>query len=131
MFTKKTEEKTYIESKIVIEGFHFWKNAPEEVAFLKDNHRHLFVIRARKEVFHDDRDVEFILFGRKIKQYLIDKYGDIAHCCQFGGMSCEMIAKELISQFELNYCSVFEDDENGAIVTQEEIARAYMAIEQD
>ena len=28
--------------------------------------------------------------------------------------SCEMIAQELLEQFDLTYCAVYEDNENGA-----------------
>ena len=35
-------------------------------------------------------------------------------CHNFKSMSCEMIARELYEGFDLEYCSVFEDNENGA-----------------
>jgi hypothetical protein len=33
-----------------------------------------------------------------------------------GSMSCEMLAEELARYFDLSYCSVLEDNENGAEV---------------
>lgn len=108
-----------IVSKVQVEGFHSWPGAFDEVAFLRERHRHIFVIRAIAPVYHDDRDKEFILFGRQVKQYLAEQYGEP---CEFGAMSCEMIATELIRTFELTACEVFEDDENGAIVTKEDIS---------
>jgi hypothetical protein len=36
---------------------------------------------------------------------------------EFGAKSCEMIAIELINEFNLSRCEVNEDNENGAIVT--------------
>ena len=75
----------------------------------------MFHIEVKKEVFHDDRDVEFIVFKRKVKKYLEDKYYDEQYdCCNFKAKSCEMLAKELLEEFDLVYCSVFEDNENGA-----------------
>lgn len=106
-------------SKVQVEGFHNWPGAFDEVAFLRDRHRHLFVIRAIAPVYHDDRDREFIYFGRQIKNYLTKTYGEP---CEFGSRSCEMIAKELVKEFELSSCGVLEDDENGAIVTKDDIS---------
>ena len=46
---------------------HQWENCPiEEVAYLKDLHRHTFFIECKKEVTHDDRDIEIICFKREI-----------------------------------------------------------------
>lgn len=110
--------QTNIIVRLQVEGLHNFPLAGElfsEVAFLSYPHRHLFHITCKKEVFHDDRDVEFILFKRKIESYLILKYGyGTGQYCDFKAMSCEMIARELLEEFELEYCSVFEDNENGA-----------------
>lgn len=111
-----------------IEGTHNWPGCPfEEVAYLRDPHRHVFHVKAYKKVHHDDRDVEFIMLKHQIRNYLITKYGkflaaienDGIHYqhCEFGAMSCEMLAHELIVEFELSRCEVSEDNENGAIVT--------------
>lgn len=112
------EIKSTVYSKLKIEGIHRWENCPiEEVNYLKNDHRHLFEIIAYKPVFHDDRDIEFIEFQHEIKKYLIDKYwDDYYQCLYFGSMSCEMIARELIVQFDLSKCEVNEDSENGAIL---------------
>ena len=69
---------TEVYATIRIEGFHCWRDAPGEVAFLRNHHRHLFVIKVYKPVHHDDRDVEFILLGRIVRQYLLDAWGDMS-----------------------------------------------------
>ena len=108
------EQWTNIIVKIQKEGIHYWKDCDlEEVDYLQYAHRHIFHIVCKKEVNHDDRDIEIIMFKHKIQDYLTEKYGVVA---EFGGMSCEMIAKELLNKFELSYCSVLEDNENGAEV---------------
>jgi hypothetical protein len=98
-----------------VEGTHNWKDCPiEEVAYLRDPHRHMFHIKAYKNVSHDDRDTEFIVMKHKIQSYLTGKYFDPQTWLhQFGGMSCEMIARELIGEFDLAGCEVSEDGENG------------------
>jgi hypothetical protein len=100
-----------------IEGTHCWPECPhDEVAYLRDPHRHIFLIKAYKKVTHDDRDVEFIMLKHTIQEYMEVKYFTES-LCNFGAKSCEMIAEELIEQFELSRCEVSEDGENGAIVT--------------
>jgi len=96
------------------EAVHQWTDCKlEGVEFLAFPHRHIFHICCKKEVTHDDRDIEIILLKRTINQFLEDMYPKT-----FGDMSCEMIAKELLNVFELNYCSVLEDNENGAEIWQ-------------
>jgi hypothetical protein len=103
-----------------VEGIHAWYTCPiDEVDFLKVDHRHIFGIKAYKEVFHDDRDVEFIWLKHEIQDYLRENYyNKEKRLHYFGPKSCEMLAKELINQFDLSRCEVNEDNENGAIVTK-------------
>lgn len=110
--------KSVVYSRLKVEGIHNWKNCPiEEVSYLKDDHRHIFEIIAYKEVFHIDRDIEFIQFKHEIKDYLLLQYwNEEKRCLYFGSKSCEMIARELIEKFNLCKCEVNEDSENGAIL---------------
>lgn len=102
--------KTNIIINLAVEGIHQWNECPfEDVSFLKNPHRHIFHICCKKEVSHLDRDIEIIRFKRKILTFLKDRYNGF-----FGPMSCEMIAATLIEKFNLIYCSVLEDGENGA-----------------
>ena len=55
-----------------------------------------------------------LFFGIGIK-YLEDKYFNFdSRTHEFGAMSCEMLAKEILKEFDCVYVSVFEDNENGA-----------------
>lgn len=77
----------------------------------------MFHITAKKEVTHLDRDIEIIELKRAINSFLENMYAKPnSRTLYFGSKSCEMIASELLSQFNLNYCSVLEDNENGAEV---------------
>lgn len=112
--------KTYVIVRLQVDGIHNWpdaKNYFPEVKFLSDPHRHIFHIEAKKEVFHDDRDVEFIIFKRDLQDYLRKRYYDVeSRTHQFNSMSCEMIAKEILVQFDCKSVTVWEDLENGATV---------------
>jgi len=112
--------KTNIIINLSVEGLHRWKDAKNkliQVRFLSDLHRHNFYITCKKLVNHDDRDIEFIDYKHNIVEYLTEKYFDKYYkCLLFDNMSCEMIAKELLAQFDLEYCSCMEDNENGAEV---------------
>ena len=92
--------KTNVIAKLELEGMHNWpgaKNIFPEVAFLSDMHRHKWFITAKKEVFHDDRDVEFIMFKRDIIDYLSEEYyNSDTRTHEFGAKSCEMLAKEIM-----------------------------------
>lgn len=111
--------KTTVEVKIVVEGTHFWPDAPESVGFLAHPHRHQFVIRAAVNVTLDDREIEFFTLAQEIRGLMRGFYEQTECGIDFGRRSCEMIAKELIGLAGLTRCSVHEDDENGAIVTTE------------
>lgn len=97
------------------EGIHCYPAAPEGVEFLKHPHRHIFHFYVELEVFHDDRDVEFILFKRELEE-LYNGSGamDIDY------KSCEMLARELMEYVIQKYpgrsgeIRVSEDGENGA-----------------
>lgn len=98
------------------EGIHKYPLAPEGVEFLRYPHRHMFHFYVTLEVFHNDRDVEFILFKRELEG-LFEK-----GTMQADYKSCEMMAEDLLNYIEINYSGryvqveVYEDDENGAIV---------------
>lgn len=112
--------KTTVIVKLQVEGAHYFAKAKElfpEVGFLADRHRHIFHIKACMEVFHDDRDIEFILFKRGVKDYLHDSYySESTGMLEFDNMSCEAIARELRDYFHCEWVEVWEDDENGARV---------------
>lgn len=84
-----------------------------DVSFLGYPHRHIFHFKVAIEVFHDDRDIEFIQF----KRWLENLYKDSILALDF--KSCEMIAEDLYSQIASRYpgrevwIDVSEDGENG------------------
>ena len=88
-----------------------------DVSFLGVPHRHIFHFRVWIDVFHNDRDVEFIQF----KRWLENLYRDGTIHLDF--KSCEMIADDLYLQIAARYpnravtISVSEDDENGCEIT--------------
>lgn len=105
---------TIVFSTIRFEGFHRWPNAPDEVAFLRDRHRHIFHVRAEVEVHHDDRDVEFILLGRRV----LAEVKSITEAEDVSCWSCERWAREFLDRLNLVKCEVSEDGENGAVITR-------------
>lgn len=108
------EYVTEVWCTLQFEATHNWPGCPfEEVAYLRDEHRHIFHIKAWHEVFHDDRDVEFIMLKHRIEEYLLENWPDR----KLGAMSCEMLARILLEKFDLTRCSVAEDNENGAVIT--------------
>lgn len=102
--------------RIAEPGFHCWSEPLAEVEFLGFHHRHLFEIEVEIEVGGLDREAEFFLVRREIKEFLGQSYPKGADGYEFGCRSCEMIAAELADYFSARRVSVFEDGENGAVV---------------
>jgi hypothetical protein len=111
---KKMVKQKFIWVTFQKEGIHKYPDAPEGVEFLKYPHRHIFHFKVELEVFHDDRDVEFILFKRELEKLFTD--GTL----QLDYKSCEMIADDLAFYIQAKYpkrdlvITVSEDGENGA-----------------
>ena len=84
-----------------------------DVSFLGVPHRHIFHFRVWIDVFHNDRDIEFIQF----KRWLENLYKGATLELDF--KSCEMIAEDLYAQINKKYpgrtvwIDVSEDNENG------------------
>lgn len=110
--------KTNIIVSLQFQAVHKWENCNlKKVNYLKYTHRHIFYMTCKKEVNHDDRKIEIIMLKNSILKYLNDKYYDETFGMgNFKNQSCEMIAKEILQYFNLNYCKVLEDNENGGEV---------------
>ena len=85
----------------------------DDVSFLGYPHRHIFHFKVWLEVFHNDREVEFIQF----KRWMENLYKE--EVLQLDYKSCEMIADDLAEHVQAMYpnrwlkISVAEDNENG------------------
>jgi hypothetical protein len=121
-----TEEKSMIWVTFRKEGIHRYPDAGNDpnlasgdeydVSFLQYPHRHIFHFRVYTEVFHDDRDIEFIQFKRWLEN--LYKQGTLA----LDYKSCEMIARDLQATIAARYpkreiwIEVSEDGENGCFI---------------
>lgn len=122
----KPEVKLSIVVRFQVEGWHFWPGAPDQHAYLRHSHRHMFHVEATLPVTSENREVEFILLRRQMK-FWIEQLGgvhstealcdDIPHW--LGAVSCESLAHRLLGRFKLSRCEVWEDGENGAVAEQE------------
>ena len=87
-----------------------------DVSFLATPHRHIFHFEVTIEVFHNDRDIEFIQF----KRWLENQYSQGILALDY--KSCEMISDDLYEVIATRYpdrniiIRVSEDDENGALI---------------
>ena len=88
------------------------------VAFLASPHRHIFHFRVSIDVYHDDRELEFIQF----KRWCESLYSGNGAVLELNYKSCEMIADDLYLQIAEKYpnrdvhIEVSEDGENGCYV---------------
>ena len=87
-----------------------------DVSFLGTPHRHIFHFNVAIEVFHNDRDIEFIQF----KRWLENLYSQ--GTLELDYKSCEMLSDDLYEQIATRYpgrdieITVSEDGENGATI---------------
>jgi hypothetical protein len=87
-----------------------------DVSFLGYPHRHIFHFKVAIQVFHNDRDIEFIQFKRWLDNSFRDGVMQLDH------KSCEMISDELYMYIANRYpdrdieITVSEDGENGATI---------------
>ena len=92
-----------------------------DVQFLGYPHRHIFHFRVWIDVFHNDRDLEFIQF----KRWCESLYNSDNSVLSLDHKSCEMIADDLYIQIAQRYpgrvvhIEVAEDGENGALIKYE------------
>jgi hypothetical protein len=90
-----------------------------DVSFLASPHRHIFHFRVSIDVFHNDRDIEFIQF----KRWLESLYSGNNSVLELDFKSCEMIADDLYVQIADRYpnravtIEVSEDGENGCSIS--------------
>jgi len=101
------------------EGIHKYPAALEDpnladVSFLGYPHRHVFHFKVSIEVFHNDRDIEFIQFKRWLEQLYLE------NTLQLNYKSCEMLSDDLAQAISTKYpgrkieIEVSEDGENGS-----------------
>lgn len=109
-----------------MEGIHRYPDAATDaglstgdqydVSFLAHPHRHMFHFKVGIQVWHNNRDIEFIQF----KRWLANLYKDVL---QLNFKSCEMLCDDLYEQIATRYpnrkieITVSEDGENGATLT--------------
>jgi hypothetical protein len=87
-----------------------------DVSFLGTPHRHIFHFKIYIQVYHDDRDIEFIQFKRWLENCYADGTLELNH------KSCEMISRDLHETISTRYpdreiwIDVSEDGENGCFI---------------
>ena len=117
-------KKTFIWVTFKKEGIHKYPAALDDpklatgdeydVSFLGYPHRHIFHFKVEIEVFHDDRDIEYIQFTRWLEKLYAEK------TLQLDYKSCEMISDDLYETITKRYpgreiiINVSEDGENGS-----------------
>jgi hypothetical protein len=118
------------------EGIHMYPGADtdpklatgdwDDVSFLGVPHRHIFHFKVWIEIFHDDRDIEFIQFKRWLQRLYDDVFSeDLAEynsVLELDHKSCEMISNDLFLQIAQRYpgrniwIDISEDGENGSFI---------------
>lgn len=107
----------WIEVGFIKEGIHCFpgaKNLPG-VEYLANEHSHYFYFTIKIEVYHNDREIEFLLFRRELEKLYNNNILTLNY------KSCEMMADELADIIMEIYpkrklvIKVAEDNINAAI----------------
>ncbi|MGI4811904.1 MAG: hypothetical protein ACRYGG_00975 [Janthinobacterium lividum] len=111
------------------EGFHKYPDAPDEVSYLRNEHRHIFHFKVSIEVCHNEREIEFHMF----RTWLLNLFNP--NQLNANNKSCETLAAEILysikghvvygGPFHGNFdlapryveVTVSEDDECGATLS--------------
>ena len=130
LFEKRVRISTQAKRMIYVtfqkEGIHCYPAAATDinlkteneydVSFLSHPHRHIFHFNVSIQVFHNDRDIEFIQFKRWLENLYKEGTLELNH------KSCEMMSDDLYEQISRRYpnrdivITVSEDNENGATI---------------
>ena len=118
--TYTCEQSLEIWITFALHGMHRYPDAPEEVAYLRNPHRHLFQFKVSVSVTHDDREVEFHMLQNWCKGLYAQSILELDF------KSCEMIARDLLGKLVDKYgnqrayqVEVSEDGECGAVLKQQ------------
>lgn len=106
--------------KYRVPGFHSWPDAPDNQKYLRNLHRHVFHFTIWLEVFHDDREVEFIKLKEELKRFTeltITEVGNVFSCEMLAGDICDRLGE--VYPGRKIFAWVEEDGENGAIAVSE------------
>jgi len=108
--------KIFSKVKTQFEALHCYPDAPEEVAFLRNKHRHIFnVILWIQE--NESRELEYFMIQHKLKGVL-----NLFEGKDLGATSCENLAETILEMARNTYPSreirveVNEDGENGCLI---------------
>ena len=108
--------KKFVVIKTQFPAIHSWPACDiPSVSYLRHSHRHMFHVVMKFQVTHNNREIEFISMNEKVSASLNLFYKGK----DLGSKSCEMIAWELMEEFNASFVSVFEDDENGAEIIKD------------
>jgi hypothetical protein len=96
-----------------------------DVSFLASPHRHVFWFKVWIDVWHSNRDLEFIQFKRWLENLYSSNNANNSSILELDFKSCEMIADDLYVQIAQRYpdravwIEVAEDGENGCLIKYE------------
>ena len=107
----------FVSIYVTVEGFHRWPGAPDSVSYLRDRHRHEFVIRCEGAASHADRDREIFTEAAQVRSLLGETFGTP---CEFGLMSCEDVAEFIAKRLNYRRVDVLEDGFSGGGYIQED-----------
>jgi hypothetical protein len=101
-----------------MEGYHYWPQAPKNVGFLREIHRHMFHVRVGIPVSKNNREREFFQ-EKKVLRTVLKKIILPLNEVEHKFYSCEEIAENILNKMpQAEWAEVWEDNENGSRVSR-------------
>jgi len=121
MKVKIFETEIFVRTTFV--GYHNWPEAPEEVDFLRNRHRHVFHVEVHFPIIAD-RQLEFFIMKRVVNEAInfTFPHDNLNGEFELGENSCENICLTLegyLTKYNPTKIIVSEDNENGSILYRE------------
>jgi hypothetical protein len=112
----------YIIVKTHFRGFHAYLDAPDKVAFLRNLHRHDFLVEAKIEVSHSDRELEFFIVQEDLDNIIKSEinFNDVGSCEMAAGAIIKGLLQREKYRNRLIEVSVSEDGENRGVISLDE-----------
>lgn len=121
-------KRTFIKVHSEIRMTHYYPGAPSAVSFLNHPHSHMFNVDAQIEVFHNDRELEFLL----VEDFLKDTLEDVRGRQNDTAISCEMFADLVYNRLAAKFgwrdmvITVSEDGVASAVVIYRDMEKGIL-----
>ncbi len=113
---KPFDEVIWASVRFEWDSIHRWPDAPDQIAILRNLHRHKFYFQVDVQQFGEDRDIEYLMFQDEIKKWVKAQPWPEYTSCEMFASRIKYWLEHSLSGERLVRVSVYEDNENGCVL---------------